>query len=212
MNRRQVYLIVMLVLLLFCLTACSGAETAEPVTDSGMSADMSFLPDSALKPDLPPCEALQELLKGGEEDPTGETTEETRKSEEDIDLAGSPFSEAEIDYGKSSVYTKEDMDSAITAIGDWISRSSVWSACEWHSISYSSDSQCNTSEKIAWMNELEKVNNPKHLFTKCIMFTSDFRSPKEDCGTLNPDSEYTDWHWWLARYDKDEWKVMDCGY
>ena len=50
------------------------------------------------------------------------------------------------------------------------------------------------------------------VFTQCIAFDSSFHSPKTDSGAWNPDEEYTDWSWWLARSDGGEWKLMTYGY
>lgn len=119
------------------------------------------------------------------------------------------MSDVTINYGSSSIYSKEDMDAAITAIK---SAFKDFEGCELHSISYSSDDQCNTSANIAWMNELEAANDHKETFDQCIMFTSDFHSPKKGGGAWNPDSEYTGWQWWLARSDGSKWKLMTWGY
>ena len=66
------------------------------------------------------------------------------------------MSDVTIDYGSSSIYSKEDMDAAIKAIKTVFKD---FDGCELHSISYSSDDQCNTPDHIAWMNELEAAND-----------------------------------------------------
>ena len=119
------------------------------------------------------------------------------------------MSDVTIDYGSSSIYSKEDMDAAIKAIKTVFKD---FDGCELHSISYSSDDQCNTPDNIAWMNELETANDNKETFDQCIMFTSDFHSPKNGGGAWNPDEEYTGWQWWLARSNGGKWKVMTWGY
>jgi len=113
-----------------------------------------------------------------------------------------------IDYGSSKLYSKKDMDDAIKLI---IQEFDTWDGCELHSIEYSSDEECN-SKNIAWMNQFEAANDAKEPFTQCIMFESDFHSPKEGGGAWNPDYEYTDWEWWLARSDGGKWKLMTWGY
>ena len=62
------------------------------------------------------------------------------------------------------------------------------------------------------MNELEEANDAVEHFTQCIMFRSDFHSPKHGGGAWNEDTEYTDWQWWLARSENGEWKLMTWGY
>lgn len=112
-----------------------------------------------------------------------------------------------IDYGNSSVYTKEDMDAAIATIQATFD---TWEGCELHSLSYSSDGICTSEENIAWMNDLEKANDNEQVFTQCIMFDSSFHSPKKRADAWNPDEEY-EWTWWLARREGGEWKLMTFG-
>lgn len=118
-------------------------------------------------------------------------------------------SDVKIDYGNSSVYSQEDMDAAVRRIEEEFG---TWDGCELHSITYSSDEVCNTSDNIAWMNELEAANDAEETFTQCIMFTSEFHSPKEGGGAWEADKEYTAWQWWLGRSDGGEWKLMTWGY
>lgn len=121
-----------------------------------------------------------------------------------------PKSGAVIDYGSSALYTKEDMDAAISLIKKEFD---TWEGCELHSIRYASDEQCN-AENLTWMNELEDANDAKEQFTQVIAFASDFHSPRKNTGSTawNEDTEYTDWQWWLARADGGEWKLMTWGY
>ena len=118
------------------------------------------------------------------------------------------MSKVKIDYGTSSIYSKEDMDSAIQLIKEEFSD---WKGCELHSISYSSDDEC-SEENIAWMNDLANWQTPNSAFTQCIMFTSDFHSPKHGGGAWNANQEYTDWQWWLARMDNGRWYLLTYGY
>lgn len=111
----------------------------------------------------------------------------------------------DIDYGESDIYSKVDMDAAIELIKEEFSS---WEGCELHSIRYSSDDY-NNSETVGWMNDL---GDEKDGFTQCIMFVSDFHSPKAGGGAWNADSEYTHWQWWLARSGDGAWKLMTNGY
>lgn len=76
-----------------------------------------------------------------------------------------------IDYGKSDIYSKSDMDAAIELIENEFS---TWDGFELHSISYTSD-ECNSEENIEWVNDLGDENTE---FTQCIEFVSDFHSSK----------------------------------
>lgn len=113
--------------------------------------------------------------------------------------------EVTIDYGKSDIYSRSDMDAAIELIEN---KFATWEECELHCIRYTSD-DCNSESNIAWMNDLGGENAE---FTQCIEFISDFHSPKANAGAWNPDSEYTDWQWWLARTDNGNWNLMTWGY
>ena len=116
-----------------------------------------------------------------------------------------------IDYGESTIYIREEMDEAIRIIQQKFG-TDAWKGCELHSISYGGDEACN-EKNLMWMNELEAANDAKEHFTRCIMFTSSFHSPKRyNGGGLNTDQEYTGWGWWLARSDGGEWKLMTWGY
>ena len=49
-------------------------------------------------------------------------------------------SQVTIDYGTSTIYTKEDMDEAIRLIRQEFD---TWKGCELHSIRYTTDDNCN---------------------------------------------------------------------
>ena len=113
-----------------------------------------------------------------------------------------------VDYGTSSIYTEADMNAAIEVIKKQFNS---MEGCELHSLSYSSDDDCNNAECISWMNNLEEANDHKEVFTQCIMFNSSFRSPKNGGGAWEANEEYT-WSWWLARSEGGTWKLMTWGY
>ena len=118
-------------------------------------------------------------------------------------------SKVEIDYGASSVYSKEEIDSAIEIIKKQFSS---FEGCELHSLSYMSDEECNNADNIEWMNDLRTDDNDnKEAFTQCIAFESSFCSLKKGGGTWEANEEYT-WSWWLARSEGGEWNLMTWGY
>lgn len=122
-----------------------------------------------------------------------------------LTACGGKLEDVPIDYGTSEIYSQSDMDEAINLIKREFA---VWEGCELHRISYTSD-ECNSEENIAWMNDLGGENSE---FTQCIAFVMDFHSPKTDAGAWNPDQEYTNWQWWLARTDSGTWQLMTSGY
>lgn len=115
-----------------------------------------------------------------------------------------PAVEVEIDYGTSDTYTKEDMDAAIALIREEFDN---WEGCELHSIRYGTD-ECITEDNLNWMNDLEEDKN----YTQCIEFISDFHSPADPYGAWEPDMEYRDWQWWLARTGDGSWELITWGY
>lgn len=115
------------------------------------------------------------------------------------------------DYGSSKLYSREDMDEAIQTI---MNEFNHWKGCEMHSIRYGSDQSCSESSNLSWLQELENANDNQETFTECILFESDFNSPKDekDAGAFNVDFEYNDWQWWLARSECGQWKLVTWGY
>ncbi len=110
-----------------------------------------------------------------------------------------------IDYGSSSVYTEDDLKAAVIQIE---CKFAFWNGCELKSIRYAGDDAV-TDKNLARMNEI----NPDGKFTKVVEFLMDFHTPK-DIGdlTFNPDSDYTDYQWWLARTDDGGWEIVSFGY
>ena len=79
-------------------------------------------------------------------------------------------SKVEIDYGASSIYSKEEIDSAIEIIKKQFA---LFEGCELHRLSYMTDEECNNADNIEWMNDLRTDDN-KEAFTQCIAFESSF--------------------------------------
>ena len=77
---------------------------------------------------------------------------------------GKPKAEVSIDYGNSTLYSREDMDAAIAEIRKEFD---TWEGCELHSISYGSDDAC-SAENIKWMNELEAANDAQGCLTQGV--------------------------------------------
>lgn len=116
-----------------------------------------------------------------------------------------PEEEMIVDMGVSSIYTDEDRNTAVSAILDEFD---TWEGCEMHAIRYAGDEVC-TEENLEWLNSLDEDAN----YTECIEFVSEFHSPVEGGGAWEPDQEYVDWNWWLARTDADsDWVLVNWGY
>ena len=109
-----------------------------------------------------------------------------------------------VNYGNSQLFLKEDLVPAMKLIRDQIA---AWEGVKLRSIRYAGDENCN-EENLAWLNGHKDTH-----FTQCALFKTDFHSPVDnDALALNPDTEYEDYQWWLAREDGGEWVMVDQGY
>lgn len=116
---------------------------------------------------------------------------------------GKSVKNVSVDYGKSEVYSQQDMDKAIEVIKKEFSS---WEGCELHSITYAGDEL--SKKNVDYCNQLHKDAG----FDECIVFESSFHSPKIAAGGFEPDQEYTGWTWYLARKEKGEWTLLTWGY
>ena len=109
-----------------------------------------------------------------------------------------------IDYGESELYTQEELEDAVAMINEEFDS---WEGCEMHSIAYAGD-ECNTDENIQWLSSL---NDDADYDTVCE-FICDFHSPVEGGGAWEPDTEYTDYQFWLAKNADGCWDLVSWGY
>ena len=112
--------------------------------------------------------------------------------------------EVTVDCGESELYTAEDLAAAVIRIK---CEFAAWEGCELHSLRYAGDACC-TAEEIEWANSLVEDG----AYTQIAEFLMDFHSPAEAYGAWEPDREYTDWQWWLARTEDGGWDIISWGY
>ncbi len=122
----------------------------------------------------------------------------------------SPSEDIRINYGVSKLFSKDDMDAAVKII---LKHFEQWQGCELHSILYVGD-ECNSAENLKWMNELAAAHGQKEKMLYCMEFLSDFYVSREaeKHTTFNPETEYKNWQWWLARSENGEWQLLTFGY
>ena len=122
----------------------------------------------------------------------------------------SPSEDIRISYGVSKIYSNDDMDAAVKII---LKQFEQWQGCELHSVVYMGD-ECNSEENLRWMNELAKAQKIQEKMVQCAGFLSDFYVSREaeKHTTFNPETEYKNWQWWLARGENGEWKLLTFGY
>lgn len=107
-----------------------------------------------------------------------------------------------IDYGHSSLYTKEDMKLAIEVIKKEFK---TLRGFKLYSISYIDDEYSN--QQLHYCNS---VNN-NYNFNECIVFESNFHSSKMS-EAFEPDTDYIGWRWILARNNNSQWQLITSGY
>lgn len=113
--------------------------------------------------------------------------------------------EVSVDYGSSKIYTEEELKDAVIQIK---CKFAFWGDVDLKSIRYAGDDAV-TDDNLTRMNEIK----PDGKYTQVAEFLMDFHTP-EDVGelTLNRDSDYLDYQWWLARTDDGGWEIVTFGY
>ena len=136
----------------------------------------------------------------------GAAAEEAEEAAPEADAAAEEA--ASSDYGESEIYTPEDMEKAVEAI---MKEFDNWKGCKMNEIKYAGD-ECASDVNLE---SVKEAANGKE-FTQCIEFISSFHSPTDEAdleGTAwEPDTEYTDYQWWLGRTDGGEWELVNWGY
>jgi len=117
-----------------------------------------------------------------------------------------------VDYGKSKLYEEADIDSALDPV---LAEFTSWKGCTLKKLAYAGD-DASGADEVAYANELREAQTPDEpAFDQVLVFTSEFHSPSEGDaeGTAwEPDTDYTDWTWHLARTGDDgEWKLLTWG-
>lgn len=113
-----------------------------------------------------------------------------------------------VDYGDSEIYTQADIDAAIDVI---MAEFDQWTGATMKRIVLADDDLCMAD--LAYCNSLRSEGDPE--FTQAIVFITDFHSPSAEQaeGTAwNPDTDYDDYTWHLARTDGGDWQLLTWGY
>lgn len=111
----------------------------------------------------------------------------------------------DIDYGTSSIYKEDDLKDAVIQIE---CRFASLDGCVLKSIRYAGD-EAVTDEKLKAIQE----QNPDSKYTQIVEFLMDFHTPENTVDTtFEPDRDYTDYQWWLARNADSGWEIVSFGY
>ena len=125
-------------------------------------------------------------------------------------VAGKEAPEVDIDYGFSKIFTKDELKEAAVQIKCSFAS---WKGCELHSMKYAGDEN-NNKENLEWLNDLNEGQDEKYV--DCVKFTTNFHSPVDEADlketAWEPDKEYKDYEWWLARTADGGWDLVSWGY
>ena len=117
--------------------------------------------------------------------------------------SGKVMPEVLYDYGTSALYTTDELaQAAIQVKCEFAS----FAGCELHSLRYAGD-ECNTQENLDWLNSQDEKAN----YVQVVEMLTDFHTPVEEVGTWEPDTEETDYQWWLAREEGKGWQLVSHG-
>ena len=108
-----------------------------------------------------------------------------------------------VDYGASALYSKQDMDEAAKLVR---AEFEGWQEIEMLNLRYAGD-DCNTDENIVWLSDLDDKS-----YDQCLEFLSDLHTTPDAQGTMEPDTDYPDYQWWLAREAGGDWALVSWGY
>ena len=106
-----------------------------------------------------------------------------------------------IDLGESAVFSEEALMEAVVQIK---CKFAFWKGCELESIRYAGDGAFGEDEP-------ERINSVDGEYTEGALFYMDFKTLGECEASLDPDTEYKDYKWYVARTADGGWEIVDQG-
>ena len=103
----------------------------------------------------------------------------------------------------SELYTEEDMGEAEDIVQAEVDS---WEGIELVSLSYGGDAE-NNEANIDWLSDL---NGKK--YAQVLEFLANIRTAEDFQGSLEPNTDYYDYQFWLARTEGGEWELITWGY
>ena len=119
---------------------------------------------------------------------------------------GGDISNVKIDYGKSELYTKEELDDAIEVVFEEFK---TWKGLKMLTISYTTDEH--SYDMLGYANSLAKSKNLVPNFTQVIEFKSDLYASKYAGSEGFSEGMVYNWGWILARSNGGKWHLMSWG-
>ncbi len=102
--------------------------------------------------------------------------------------------DVKIEYGKSEIYSKEDIELAIKVVDKEFAK---FPNCKMISIKYAGDD----------ISAQELING----YDECIVIYSSFHTGKYNTEAFEPDTEYKKWSWILCRKNGKDWILVNNG-
>ena len=119
-------------------------------------------------------------------------------------LAGQAAPEVTVDLSGSELFTADELNDAMLAVK---CKFASWAGCELHAVRYAGDGAC-SEENLAWLNSLVDGAD----YAQAAELLTDFHTAADIQGAWEPDHEYTDYQWWLARTADGGWEIVSWGY
>lgn len=117
-----------------------------------------------------------------------------------------------LDEGTSSLYTEEEIAAGTETILNYIN--TEWEVpVEIKDITYLGDEK--SSSELDYCIELTTDKEWVEPVDQCAVFTSNFHIPETDvemAGAFEPNTDISDWSWYLGRTNKGDWRVLTFGY
>jgi|GEM_PF-458096 len=112
-------------------------------------------------------------------------------------------SDAIVDYGSSTRYTEAERQEAQSVLR---AEFDTWPGFQLHSVRYAGDEAAGP-DRLPWLDSFSGGKD----YVQCMAFTTELHTPGENSGGFDPDTEYTDYPWWLARTFGGGWEVVSTG-
>lgn len=103
----------------------------------------------------------------------------------------------------SDIYTEEDVGKAADLVEKEVA---TWDGIELIALKYAGD-ECDSAENIQWLSELKEVE-----YAQVLEFLADIHTTPDCLGSLEPDTDYSDYEFWLGRTEGGEWEFVTFGY
>lgn len=138
---------------------------------------------------------------------TEEVLEETEKAADGTAPYVTDYT-YDVDLGTSETLDEKAREGAVDAI---MTEFNQWEGCRMLSIRYAGDEA--SRDALDYCNEFPQA--AKQPYAEAAVFVTDFHSPSKEAaeGTAwEPDVDYNDYTWYLARTADGPWQVVSCGY